>query len=325
MAKETRLPWLPTVANQLVNVNNILSQGVAQIVGAGALNILDGKVQNQIVHQTVDDLTDATVIADATTTLTAQSLDSTNRKKTIMPLGKALTQAQYEVLVQDQDQQALINSQIPEYALRQNQKYLIPTVQALFKSGGALLSTHYIDGTAVSDGKLTPQLIFDSSVNALGENYSNLTVAIMHSQTYNSIRKRGLTDSINGSELGAQIAFNGVIPTIGGLRISINDTLCAPDTSGDADVYPVYLFGNQSVVLEVTTDLYLLEDTNILKGMGSTDYAYYWRIAPYVRNITWNGANTGATSIADLGTATNWALVDSKEKNVFVTKIDTVL
>lgn len=321
MAKATPIPVRDIIVNSLRTKANILNTGVTNIINAGTLGAeSQALIQSQIFHENIESLTDATLVTSNTQTVTGQILNSTKGYKVIANLQKGLDQAEFDVLNKLQAQNQLLQSQIPEWALRQNQEWILKPLKALFKTGGVLATgsanPHYLDANQQLDGDVLTQISTDS----LGENSDELSTVFVHRDVYDSLFNRLIF--VNATEFGSNILATGQIATLRGKRIIVNNTLCTPYDDNGTTKYPCYLASNNSLVLEVANNITLEEDYNARKGFGTTEWTYKWRIAPYVANTTYN-TTTEPSSEADYEDATKWSLAGNHEL-VKVAKVDVI-
>ena len=129
----------------------------------------------------------------------------------------------------------------------------------------------------------------------------------MHSKVLKDLQKKVQFDNVPASTFSQNIVTGGVIPTLYGMRVITNDTLCAADTG----VYPTYIGGGQPWHLSDQTSLYTLADQNILVGGGTTSIAYYYNQLPHLFGCTYGGADNPTNATLALGAS--WSKVWESE------------
>ena len=94
--------------------------------------------------------------------------------------------------------------------------------------------------------------------------------------------------------------------------------MIVPDTSGEEDVYPVYLMTNGAIAEGVQQELRLAADRNILslQDVLAVDYHYGF----HVNGTKWKSGDDNPTN-AELETGSNWELAFTEVKMTDVVKI----
>lgn len=162
--------------------------------------------------------------------------------------------------------------------------------------------------------------------NKLGERGDELTILACHSAVYNYLLQVGaLTFSTSALSTGGAITWGGGgvglnsvdVAYFMGLRVVVDDML-APDTTGEEDVYPVYLMTNGAIAEGVQQELRVAADRNILslQDVMAVDYHYGF----HVNGTKWAAAGDNPDNTG-LATAGNWELAFTEVKMTDVVKI----
>ena len=178
-----------------------------------------------------------------------------------------------------------------------------------------LTEANYLSAASVIAGK-----------NKLGERGDELTIIAMHSAVYNYLLQVGaLTFSTSALSTGGAITWGGggvglsstQVSYFMGLRVVVDDML-APDTSGEEDVYPVYMMANGAVAEGVQQELRTAADRNILslQDVLAVDYHYGF----HVNGTKWVGSGDNPDNTG-LETGSNWELAFTEIKMTDVVKI----
>ena len=207
-------------------------------------------------------------------------------------------------------------------------RVLISQLEGLFDT--ALAANVYDNSSSTTAGLSEANYLSAASViagkNKLGERGDELTIIAMHSAVYNYLLQVGaLTFSTSALSTGGAITWGGggvgltsaEVAYFMGLRVVVDDML-APDTSGEEDVYPVYMMANGAVAEGVQQELRTAADRNILslQDVLAVDYHYGF----HVNGTKWIGTGDNPDNTG-LETGSNWELAFTEIKMTDVVKI----
>jgi hypothetical protein len=187
---------------------------------------------------------------------------------------------------------------IANWWVRDQQTILIKSLDGIFASGGALVSTHVHDVHGASTA-LSADVILDGK-QKLGDAADSLTAIVMHSAKYTALQKSLLIDYI-GAENETRF------PTFLGYRVIVDDS-CPLDTGN----YTTYLFGPGSVAYgegspKIPTEY--LRSPLVGNGSGQETIVTRREFIFHPRGLRWTSSSMAGSSPTntELATAANWA------------------
>ena len=293
------IQWSGYFQDALTRKNTIYSPGLVSTTFV-PVNEVAGEISERWYNDDLESVVTHTRIASDSTTVTAGALTSDVEKHAVYQSGFGMKEAQFDAIRKGSSGIDGAITQIADTAIRDDQTIMKAVMDGVFAT--ALNSTHYTDfsGSAIS-GKLFNELAWDS----LGEAADELTTIVMHS---NTMRKLSNVMGYDEAEKFG-IAAAGLVRVLNGLRVVINDTVCA----ASSNKYPVYLSGDNALFTEYHENLRILEDDKPAVGGGTKEY-YVYRTAKYgVNGVGW-ASSSAPTSDSDLQTGSNWTKkLDNKQ------------
>ena len=209
-------------------------------------------------------------------------------------------------------------SQIAEYNSLQVQKTLVSVTKGVF--GSALTGANYIsDISEVGDGSISDGAIIDARA-IMGETANELTNIIMHSKIFAQLQKQGLVKYVDAGQFGQSLLVKGTIPTFLGMKVVINDVMCASFVENTFTKYPTFLTGGQVWYVGYQKQLAIDSEKKILEGRITYNVAWYVDYVPHIHGLKWTGGANPARS--DLETAGNWTKVED-DANIKIVKLIT--
>lgn len=223
---------------------------------------------------------------------------------------------------------------------REEQRFMLQILQGIFKTGGALISTHQHD-IAIEDGDnaAASNKISSIAINEarfkLGDAFDRLTGMIMHSTVLKGLDNLGLIDFLNGPKFidnltGAEMRM----PTYGNVIIFTDDTMTnvAGLTSGFK--YSTYLFGagafarvkipvSQFAAGAAQNEVVLVQEEKEGTGAGTSELVSRWYGVLHPRGIKFVATVTGTgPTDAQLVAAASWTKV-WLDKNIRIAELIT--
>lgn len=219
--------------------------------------------------------------------------------------GQGFAFSDLAVMTSGTDLEKYLADQFAEYWNGEVQKSTIAILNGLFKTNGALASSHLEDK---STEVITSDIILDAK-QRLGDHSSKLVALAMHSAMKTKLEKMQLIDYVADATNPA-VRF----PTYMGYRVIVDDN--CPVQNG---VYTTYLFGEGALAYGQGVQFGMKEyETARDAKHGSTD-VYTRRgyiIHPY--GLAWKGSSTSSQttpSNTELATANKWEKV-YEDKNI---------
>jgi len=208
------------------------------------------------------------------------------------------------------DPQDAIANRVAAYWVRQEQSYLINTLEGVFADNLANDSSDMINDVALPAGG-TPTAVnlfsaeaFIDTQQTMGDAMDNLVACAMHSVVFSRAKKNNLIDFIPDSRGEVDIPF------FQGLRVIVDDGMPAVANTGNVD-YTTYFFGAGSIGRgtgspKVSTEI----DRFILAGDGGGQEVLVNRreFILHPRGIQWTDTTIAGQSPdnSELATTANW-------------------
>lgn len=196
---------------------------------------------------------------------------------------------------------------------------LIPTLNGLFGTSGALTATHQHDATHASAPTDANRIGTDTIIDAtakLGDRWSSIVAMAMHSVIFTRLQKLGLIEFVSLKDQDLQI------PYFLGREVIEDDSLVPISGSGATAKYPVYLFGRGALGIgnsSIDPAEAFETDRDSLAGDDILITRRHFIMHP--RGVKFVGTYTGQTpSKTDLSTPANWEKVYSN-KNVRILRL----
>ena len=330
----TRPEFLAYTQEDIYNQCKWIQSGA--VVRNSALDCRDGGVRVQVPFfkpinpvETIIE-SNATWGGDGTTKgyLNPQKITAGDQIMTILHRGFSYAADDLSKMGTGADPMAAIRGYLTKAINKLRTSALLAQLDGLFDT--ALASQVYDVSSATTAGLSDACYLSAAAViggrNKLGERGDELTIIAMHSAVYNYLLQVGaLTFSTSALSTGGAITWGGggvglnstEVSYFMGLRVVVDDML-APDTSGEEDVYPVYLMTNGAIAEGVQQELRVAADRNILslQDVMAVDYHYGF----HVNGTKWvdSGDNPDNTGLA---TGDNWELAFTEVKMTDVVKV----
>ena len=330
----TRPEFLAYTQEDIYNQCKWIQSGA--VVRNSALDCRDGGVRVQVPFfkpinpvETIIE-SNATWGGDGTTKgyLNPQKITAGDQIMTILHRGFSYAADDLSKMGTGADPMAAIRGYLTKAINKLRTSALLAQLEGLFDT--ALASQVYDVSSATTAGLSDACYLSAAAViggrNKLGERGDELTIIAMHSAVYNYLLQVGaLTFSTSALSTGGAITWGGggvglnstEVSYFMGLRVVVDDML-APDTSGEEDVYPVYLMTNGAIAEGVQQELRVAADRNILslQDVMAVDYHYGF----HVNGTKWvdSGDNPDNTGLA---TGDNWELAFTEVKMTDVVKV----
>mgnify|MGYP000633915077 CR=1 FL=1 len=123
-----------------------------------------------------------------------------------------------------------------------------------------------------------------------------------------------LTQKVPAEAFNQRLIGQGTIDTYLGMRVIINDALCAVVSSK----YPVYLSAGQPLFLDYQSTVRLLEQEKAEVGGGTTERFAYWDFILGLKGVSWNSSSAPANTSALEGD--NWTKVE-EDRNIKMVRL----
>lgn len=227
--------WQSWMVNELVQTNNMISQGLVtldtSLVGA------EKRVRTPI-YKSLSTLS-ADSVRTAGNTLTTQALTDTSELAVVLQRWDGIYNYGVTTELQGADAIALLKAEIAGKVSLDIQNTLVSYTTGAYVSA---LSTHLYDATSGGGSStISYELVSKAGQSVLGETMTNLDKIVMHSKVYNDALINGMITF--PLAVGADVATSGRLAQMFGLRVIVNDTLCAGTTANGITSYPCYLVG----------------------------------------------------------------------------------
>lgn len=208
------------------------------------------------------------------------------------------------------DPMQAIGDLVANFWMRDYQKtILVPTLNGLFASGGALASTHVSDiteatntQTSVTDAnRIGAEAVIDAA-NKLGDAWEQIVAMCMHSAPFARLQKLNLIEFVPLQ--GQSIS----VPTFLGREVIVDDGMPTTAITGGYE-YATFLFGRGAIALGEggpAPEEAAETDRDSLAGEDVLITRRHFIMHP--RGVAWVGSAAGDTpTAAELATAGNWA------------------
>jgi hypothetical protein len=216
-----------------------------------------------------------------------------------------------------------IVDRIADYWTRDMQStILVPTLNGLFGTAGALTATHQLNIATTAAGAPTDanRIGSEAIINGtglLGDRWADIVGMAMHSVTFRRLQILQLIEFVS---LGDQ---NLQVPFFLGREIIVDDGIASIDPGGGLAIrYPIYMFGRGAIALGNATpnDGEAFEtDRDSLAGDDILITRRHFILHP--RGVAFVGTYTGQTPApSDLSTPANWDKVYS-DTNVRIIRL----
>lgn len=209
-----------------------------------------------------------------------------------------------------------IGDLVAGYRARQDQKYLIQTLDGVFKST-SMKDLNFDISAKTAGAELLEGASFVDATQSLGDAKDNVTGVIMHSIVEAYLVKRQLIEYVTTvNELGQSTR----IPYFMGKRVLVDDSM--PFDTGSL-VASVYIFGADAIAYGIGThpDIVQTEVTREAMSRAGEDFLINRRVfIMHPRGISFTAEPVGPFATdTEITTGTNWNLVLDK-KNIRMIK-----
>jgi len=250
-------------------MNNIISQGIAGLDLAAPFT-KGGEIFTLPLYKSLNDLTTGMQQITRTTTLTAETMSDMEIKVPAVERGDAIQFPGYDKVKQGIDPNNLIGDQIATLISNSIQTSAKNVLNAAFDdTAGVLETTHKVDYSGIDDGIISTKAVGGARF-LLGESGKNLVKLVVNAQIFADLWRVGMSLVPASTFAGSSFA-TGLVPSIAGMEVLINDSLCAQR----ADLkYPCYLMGVNPFYVGVQKPLRVETDRNILLAGGTDIIAF---------------------------------------------------
>lgn len=196
---------------------------------------------------------------------------------------------------------------VADFWVRDMQKViLVPTLNGLFGTGGALADDHQLDisvttGTPTDANRINSDAIIDAA-GLLGDRWNLIVAMAMPSIVMRKLQKLGLIDFVSLTDQNIQV------PYFLGREVIVDDGIAAISGTGALARYPIYMFGAGAIGLgnaTIPADEAFETDRDSLAGDDILISRRHFIMHP--RGVAFTGTYSGQTpSKADLATPGNW-------------------
>lgn len=196
---------------------------------------------------------------------------------------------------------------------------LVPTLNGLFGTAGALLTSHQLDigldaGTVTAANQVGSDAIIDAA-GLLGDRWDSIVAMATNSRGFRALQKQALIEFVSLADQNLRVPF------FLGREIVVDDGIAAIGT-GTYARDPVYLFGRGAFGLgnaNIPAEEAFETDRDSLAGDDILITRRHFILHP--RGIKFVGTYTGQTpSKADLAVPANWAKVYD-DKNIRIVRL----
>ena len=304
-------PWMQEVVPKK---NVLVQQGLVEVISSHPELSQSGEFFTRPIQEHIDN-TGNTEQITTTTTLTLATLNDKQEQVAVSHQGKGWSEVELNNILRGANGLDQIASQVAGYWARQYQLFHVAAIKG---ATDALIATHEYDYTGIGDGRMDLKAVTGGKA-LLGETGEELDVLVVHTDVLYQLQVDGQIDYVNARTFADLILVEGDIPVFNGLRVVVNNTLCAPTTG----VYPSYLVSSAAKPwwMGFQRQLRVETDRNILLGGGQDQVATYSDFAVTVKGMTWN-VSVLNPEVTDLQTSTNWTQVGETE-NIKYTRVLT--
>lgn len=307
------VPYKGFLQEALPLVKNVFTDGVVRF--ANSPNLQNHKVgtrQLRTIQNDLDQVSSDLTFVIGSTELTADTTSQADMYNTVFQVGRNWESTKYDQYRLGFNELNSVRSQIQTWFLRQVQSKVVKNIiDGAFATGGALNNSTHVATTGLAD----PDYLSDI-LQLFGEAKEGFRAFMMHSKDEQVLRNNGLIADYPATDLAMDTLRTGLVPTIHGKLVIVNDTICA-EANGER---PIYAVGNNFLTVERTENIEFFEDFNPKKGGGTDELYMYTSMTAYINGLSW-AKSSGAASFAELATATNWEKPSTvNTKNIYVAK-----
>lgn len=292
--------WLPYTSVQTTEKTALLTSGIMTDLSDEA-SVLEQRGGTEINMPFFNDLDGDDEIIDDADDLVINKITTGQDKATRLFRGKVFGASDLSSAFTAEDPVAEIGDKMAGYWARRIQKIALATIGGVFDA--ATMASLTLDISALTGA--AANFDGDSFIDAthrLGDQNSNLSGLLCHSETEKAMKKADLLEYIKPSD-----DSNEEIPTYMGKVVIVDDGMPQPV----ADVFDTIIFGQGALGFTQWDPENAVETgREPLKG-GGQDYLVHRRhFVAHVRGVKWIGSPVKASaSNVELGTAANWQRV----------------
>jgi hypothetical protein len=202
-------------------------------------------------------------------------------------------------------------SQWAKYWALQIQNSLIAATQGMF---GTALAGHILDATTTADPNFSIANLTESQI-LVGNELQGLDTIIMHKNIWADAMQYAVNSAWDVSFNGLVRTFN--MPMIAGMRVLLNDTLCAVE---DTDKYPIYLCKGKPWSIYWQRSMEVFEQFNPAYGGGKSELYTYVDYCPHIDGMSFDVASVTNPTDVQLATAAYWSL-KTNTANIGINKL----
>lgn len=262
-------------------------------------------------------------ILTANTALDVSNITTEVQTSPILRRGKAIGFEDSARLAQGTD---LMRQYVPQVADYAATRMIDPAFEAVlrgaFATGAPLVTSHTYSLVADTPATKTIGLAaVQRAKSVIGDaGVNGFDTMIVHSKVYNDLIAQGI-QFIANTDFSTPAVVQGTVPVFAGLRIIVNDNLCAPNTTPEPDEYPSYLLGAGSLYLGYQRVLNIETDRNILLAGGTDILKFDAHFVCHIFGLKWTSGSTNPNDAA-LATGTNWTKIFD-DRNIKVARLIT--
>ena len=194
-------------------------------------------------------------------------------------------------------------------------------IKGVFATAGALTGTHSFDYSATGDGVIDLEAVTNTLL-LFGEQLGSFDTMIVNSKIYTDLyQKEKITWDV--AESYSDILMkSGKIPVYMGMRLVMNDTICASYThgvSGDT-VYPTYLTSQKPIYLGYQRNLRMASETKGDKGGITNELYWYLDFGVGIKGVSYTESSNPTKDL--LKAAGSWTK-EYQDKNIRILELIT--
>lgn len=286
----------------IVAKNDLLTMGLVEEINNSPVS-RSGEYFSEAYQNPLTDIGDASQITTSTT-LTPNALGDGQRNVVVCHRGIGVYEYRLNDILRGIAGLNQISSQWAKYWALQLQGSLVAAMKGVMTK----LTDHVLDVTATTSPYISIDNIDDTKI-LVGNEMNDLDAIIVNKYIYNDLKQHiGFEYQSFSAQFGGMMQ-NFLIPTISGMKVLINDTLCA--ASGTS--HPVYLVKGKPVQLYWQRQLEVFEDFDPATGRGTDKLYTYIDYAPHVYGMTWDVSSKTNPTDAELAVGTYWTLATDTE------------
>ncbi len=307
--------WRPLIRKAILNSGNLIKQGAIKIDYDTPLRDGDSLLRMAYLKDIITSSDDDVKITSSTD-VTPEVFDDYAEYGVVIRRGKGWKVTNIEQYERGKDIMREMVPQIGEYLASQIQMSYKSVLTGIFDdTAGVLTDSHrYVVGGA----EIMTLTELSKSKQLLGEYQSELQTLIVHSEVASKLWQDGLILEIQAPQFKDALVTTGTIQTVAGLRMIMNDTVCAKS----GDYYPSYIIGGQPLYTAFQKEFDIYPNFTPATGGGQHEVYVYQHYVPHVMGVSYTSStmNPDRSGANSLETAGAWTKVD-KDENIKIVQI----